>query len=328
MEIIKKQIGTRNAVLTGYLHEISREMPNLDTRPAVLVFPGGGYRFCSDREADPVALGYVRHGFQAFILRYTTTENCPVETVFQTALEEAEEALTYLRDNAQALRLEPDHIATVGFSAGAHLSAALSLVGRVKANAMVLGYGAFTEAMNRGLGIQSPDILAGINGQTPPTFLFTTQGDNTVPCTETLRFSLALAENKVPFESHTFLTGDHGLSMADETCCTGSVINPQVGAWHTMSVRFLRRIRSGESLYKGIIGHGEGYSIDSPLVDLIDSSACMNILNGYLPGVMDRMMGNPASRSLSLRKMGEYAKGVLPEALLEKIDKALRAVNK
>lgn len=328
MEIIKKKIGTGSAQLTGYVHEKSREYPNLDTRPAVLVFPGGGYRFCSDREADPVALAYVRHGFHAFVLRYTTTQNCPVETVFQTALCEAEEALSYLRDNAQILGIEPEHIATVGFSAGGHLSAALSLAGRVKANAMVLGYGAFTEKMNQGLGIQSPDILASINSQTPPTFLFTTQGDNTVPCTETLRFTLALAENKVPFESHTFLTGDHGLSMADETCCTGSVINPDVGAWHAMSVRFLRRIWSGESLYKGNLSYKETYSIDSPLVDLMDSSACMNILNQHLHGVMDRMLSNSSSQSLSLRKMGEYAKGILPETVLEKIDKELRGVSK
>lgn len=328
MEIIKKKIGTGSALLTGYVHEKSREYPNLDTRPAVLVFPGGGYHFCSDREADPVALGYVRHGFHAFILRYTTTESCPVEQVFQTALSEAEEALSYLRDNAETLGIEPNHIATVGFSAGGHLSAALSLVGRVKANAMVLCYGAFTEAMNRGLGIQSPDILASINGQTPPTFLFTTQGDTTVPCTETLRFTLALAENKVPFESHTFLTGDHGLSMADETCCIGSKINSDVGAWHDMSVRFIRRIWSGESLFKGNLYSREPYSIDSPLMDLLDSSACVDILNQHLPGVMDRMMGNPASRSLSLRKMGEYAKGILPGAMLETIDKELRAIHR
>lgn len=328
MEIIKKQIGTGSALLTGYVHEKSREYPYLDTRPAVLVFPGGGYRFCSDREADPVALGYARHGFHAFILRYTTTESCPVEQVFQTALSEAEEALSYLRDNAETLGIEPNHIATVGFSAGGHLSAALSLVGRMKADAMVLCYGAFTEAMNEGLGIQSPDILASINGQTPPTFLFTTQGDTTVPCTETLRFTLALAENKVPFESHTFLTGDHGLSMADETCCKGSQINPDVAEWHDWSVRFLRRIWSGESLYKGNLSSREPYSIDSPLVDLLDSSACTGILNQYLPGVMDRMLANPASQSLSLRKMGEHAKAILPEALLEKIDKELRAVNR
>lgn len=328
MEIIKKQIGTGSALLTGYVHEKSREYPYLDTRPAVLVIPGGGYRFCSDREADPVALGYVRHGFHAFILRYTTTESCPVEQVFQTALSEAEEALSYLRDNAEALGIEQNHIATVGFSAGGHLSAALSLVGKVKANAMVLGYGVFSEDMNQGLGIQSPDILASINGQTPPTFLFTTQGDNTVPCTETLRFTLALAENKVPFESHIFLTGDHGLSMADETCCKGSQINPDVAVWHRMSVRFLRRIWSGKSLYRGSLDSREPYSIDSPLMDLLDNGACVDILNENLPGVVDRMLQNPSARSLSLRKMGEYSKGVIPETLLEKMDDELRAVSK
>ena len=44
--------------LTTYIHDQSNEMKNVNTRPAMLIFPGGGYEFCSDREAEPIAIAF------------------------------------------------------------------------------------------------------------------------------------------------------------------------------------------------------------------------------------------------------------------------------
>jgi acetyl esterase/lipase len=57
--------------LTAYLRDPSPELANLSVRPAVLVLPGGGYAGTSDREADPIALSFLAHGFHAFVLRYS-----------------------------------------------------------------------------------------------------------------------------------------------------------------------------------------------------------------------------------------------------------------
>ena len=38
-------------------------------RRAVIVVPGGGYEFVSEREAEPVALKFAGAGFAAFVLR-------------------------------------------------------------------------------------------------------------------------------------------------------------------------------------------------------------------------------------------------------------------
>ncbi len=46
----------RNVTLTAYLQDVGGEFSYVPKRPAILVFPGGGYAFCSAREADPVAL--------------------------------------------------------------------------------------------------------------------------------------------------------------------------------------------------------------------------------------------------------------------------------
>ncbi|HZK39019.1 MAG TPA: alpha/beta hydrolase, partial [Clostridia bacterium] len=57
--------------LTTYILDTSEEMPNMKIRPAVLVCPGGGYSFCSDREAEPVAMAFLAQGYNAFVLRYS-----------------------------------------------------------------------------------------------------------------------------------------------------------------------------------------------------------------------------------------------------------------
>ena len=44
--------------LTTYILDDSPEMLMGKKRPAVLVCPGGAYMFCSDREAEPVAIRF------------------------------------------------------------------------------------------------------------------------------------------------------------------------------------------------------------------------------------------------------------------------------
>ncbi|MFV0362638.1 MAG: hypothetical protein ACK5LL_06055 [Suipraeoptans sp.] len=65
----------RNVSLTAYLQAVGGEFRNIEKRPAILILPGGGYRMCSDREADPVAMAYLKAGYQVFILRYSVGED-------------------------------------------------------------------------------------------------------------------------------------------------------------------------------------------------------------------------------------------------------------
>lgn len=66
-------------------------------RPAVLIFPGGGYYATSDREAEPVAMDYLSEGFNVFILRYSVGK----DSSFEVALNDAEEAISLLRENSE-----------------------------------------------------------------------------------------------------------------------------------------------------------------------------------------------------------------------------------
>lgn len=184
MKIITVTLAPNQAVLTCYLQDQSPKMPNVAIRPAMLVVPGGGYQYCSDREGEPVALAYMAQGFNAFVLRYTADATTPIDK----ALQDGAAAMDYLRANAAELEIDPQQIAAVGFSAGGHLVASLGtlLPKAQRPNALVLGYAATLGAMWTVAGRQEPDLHALVDDDTPPTFLFATQGDALVPVKNSL----------------------------------------------------------------------------------------------------------------------------------------------
>src|SRR4029078_4776661 len=49
---------------------------------------------------------------------------------------------------------------------------------------------------------------------TPPTFLFSTNADTTVPAENSVQFYLALRKAKVPAELHIYEKGKHGVGLA------------------------------------------------------------------------------------------------------------------
>ena len=242
MKIITVTLAPNQAVLTCYLQDQSPKMPNAAIRPAMLVVPGGGYQYCSDREGEPVALAYMAQGFNAFVLRYTADATTPIDK----ALQDGAAAMDYLRANAAELEIDPQQIAAVGFSAGGHLVASLGtlLPKAQRPNALVLGYAATLGAMWTVAGRQEPDLHALVDDDTPPTFLFATQGDALVPVKNSLVFADALADHSIPFALHIFPTGAHGISLA--TACTSgpeaSRVNPATAQWLPMSVDFLQKL--------------------------------------------------------------------------------------
>ena len=124
MKIITVTLAPNQAVLTCYLQDQSPKMPNAAIRPAMLVVPGGGYQYCSDREGEPVALAYMAQGFNAFVLRYTADATTPIDK----ALQDGAAAMDYLRANAAELEIDPQQIAAVGFSAGGHAGSRAGII--------------------------------------------------------------------------------------------------------------------------------------------------------------------------------------------------------
>ena len=233
-------------------------------RPAIIICPGGGYEFCSVREAEPVAIRFAAYGISAFVLRYSC-----VNKRFPTALLEAAQAMAYVRENAEELGVDPEKIMICGFSAGGHLAASLSvhwnkpfvsdaLGGNsrlYRPDGAVLCYPVITAGEKRHDGSivniagaeYSPEIMKQISLEehvspdTPPVFLWHTADDGSVPVENSLLFASALAANKIPFVCHIFESGVHGLSLCDDTTAGyEGHINPDCARWAAMAAEWVK----------------------------------------------------------------------------------------
>lgn len=228
----------RNVTLTSYLLDVGGEFSHVLSRPAVLVLPGGGYQFCSAREADPVALAYLEAGYHAFVLRYSVKENA----VWPNPLEDYEKAMMLIRSHAKEWHIYEDKISIIGFSAGGHLAACAATMSNIRPNAAILGY-AVVGADVKGCNPSAPDAIAAVNRHTCPCFVFATRNDAVVPISNSIRFIEALAENGISFESHIYAYGPHGFSV-----CNSAVQNPNVPVcsrvpnWITDSIAWLQDV--------------------------------------------------------------------------------------
>ena len=246
--MIYKTINIKDALFTMYLID---NYPAIDIdrkRPAVLILPGGGYTVTSDREAEPVALAFLEKGYNAFVLKYSTNS----EAKYPLQLNEATEALKYIRANSKEFNTNPCKIAVVGFSAGGHLAACLSNISDEKPNAAVLCYPVITsgEFAHRGsieaLG-DNISVEDYVTEQTPPTFIWHTYEDASVPVENALIMANALRKNKIPLEMHIFQNGPHGLSLCNEQTARKDdprLIDSHAGKWFDLCIDWLNKIFS------------------------------------------------------------------------------------
>jgi len=103
------------ATMNLYLQEISEKFA-WKKRPLVIVVPGGGYAYTSDREADPIAMQFLSFGYHVAILRYSCKD-----TRYPDALLQLATAHVYIRRHADEFGIDENKIFSCGFSAGGHL---------------------------------------------------------------------------------------------------------------------------------------------------------------------------------------------------------------
>ena len=90
------------ATLTSYCITSTPEL-KLPPRRTVVVCPGGGYHFLSDREAEPIVFKFLSAGFNVFLLRYSIGPNAKD----YAPLIEAGMAIKYIRENAEKYNSDP-----------------------------------------------------------------------------------------------------------------------------------------------------------------------------------------------------------------------------
>ena len=229
------------------------------TGTAVIVAPGGGYgTLAMNHEGRQVANWLNAQGVAAFVLRYRLgpTYNHPVE------LDDAKRAIRLVRTRATEFNIQPARVGIMGFSAGGHLaSTAGTLFDAGTASAddpidrtssrpdfLILAYPVITssgpylhQGSMRNLLGQTPnpallELLSTdrqVTKDTPPTFLFHTSADTTVPPENSVLFYLALRKAGVPAEMHVFEVGPHGVGLG--------MTDPVLQGWPDLLSAWLRQ---------------------------------------------------------------------------------------
>lgn len=220
---------------------------------AVLVLPGGGYAGHAPHEAEVVAHWLSSAGWHAFVLRYPVSPEEGDEPLHPAPLSAAVEAMRWIRSGAHGLQVAPGSVGVLGFSAGGHLAASVSLADRLAdapdavPDFAVLCYPVISMVTEPHLGstrrLLGPDpdpttldrfsLASQVHAATPPTFVWHTAADAGVPVSHSLGYAAALATNRVPFELHVFPEGPHGLGLG--------YADPTVRHWTSLCEDWIRR---------------------------------------------------------------------------------------
>jgi acetyl esterase/lipase len=228
------------------------------TKTGVVVVPGGSYEHLAmEKEGTSIAEWLNARGVAAFVLKYRLGQKYhhPVE------LEDAQRAIRTVRANATEYGIATDHVGMWGFSAGGHLTAtagtkfdagnasSTDLIERQgsRPDFLILAYPVITleepyvhhGSLKNLLGDPpDPELVRSLSAETqvtkdtPPTFLFATTDDQTVPVMNSVMFYEALVKAGIPVEMHLFQHGGHGAGLA--------ATNPQLSVWPDLVIKWMR----------------------------------------------------------------------------------------
>jgi acetyl esterase/lipase len=209
------------------------------TQTGVIIAPGGGYSHLSmTKEGSDIAAWLNQHGVAAFVLQYRLGPKYhhPIE------LGDAQRAIRMVRSQAASFGIASNRLGMWGFSAGGHLTATAGTqfdAGNTSApdpidqqssrpDFLILAYPVITMktpfahqgSVHSLLGdTPDPAMLDALSAeqhvtpQTPPTFLYATTDDQTVPVMNSILFYEELSRAKVPAEIHIFQHGAHGSGL-------------------------------------------------------------------------------------------------------------------
>jgi acetyl esterase/lipase len=194
-----------------------------NTGAAVVVFPGGGYKILAiDLEGTEVCDWLNATGISCILLKYRVPDSGPYPKS-SAALQDAQRAMGIVRSHAAEWHIDPQHIGVLGFSAGAHLVAAVSthfdqrLYAPVDAadkvscrpDFAVLVYPTYLAMAEQNF---APNSDIPVTEKTPPSFIVQAE-DDPVHVENSSVYFLVLKNAKVPAEIHLYAEGGHGYGL-------------------------------------------------------------------------------------------------------------------
>jgi acetyl esterase/lipase len=222
--------------------EVNVFRPALSDGSALLITPGGSYTFLAvQNEGLHPAERFNAERTTVFVLSYRLPDEgwANRSTV---PLSDAQRAMRLIRARAAEFKIDPNRLGVLGFSAGGHLAADLTVsydqpvytpvdaADRLSAKPAFTGLiypvatfnPAFTHGDSRDhlLGPNAPPELVAarspeqhINSATPPTFVVHAFDDGLVPVENSLAWISAAKAAKAPVEAHLLAEGGHGFGL-------------------------------------------------------------------------------------------------------------------
>ncbi len=219
--------------------------PQKSNGKSVIICPGGGYTILAfDKEGTRVAQEMNRWGITAFVLKYRLPDDSFNLDRSLAPLQDAQQAIRYIRTHAKEYGIEKNKIGIMGFSAGGHLASTAATHFNFNADATntdttsvrpdfaVLIYPVISMdstithkgSRNNLIGTKPTEEKTNyfsnelqVTKTTPPSFLVHASDDGAVPVHNSLRYYEACVKNKISVELHTYPTGGHGFGMYNKT---------------------------------------------------------------------------------------------------------------
>lgn len=320
MKVNKVKIGKYQANATCYFHEQHPEFELANVRPLVIILPGGGYQFCSEREGESIALAYLNEGYHALVLHYTAHKT----STFEEAYSDVEACFAYVDDIASTEGIDSTKIMLIGFSAGGHLAASYSAMAVRKPSLVGLGYPVILKEMGPLMKIKLPNLLDYMNVDTPPSFIFGNQQDDIVPIENAIRYISRCAEIGIPFASHIYVSGGHGISLAKVHTSNGygAQIDLEVSTWFNHSMAFIRNFwevfkTEGTSNRLFTAKEKNTIGVDMILYKLVDIDDIREFLFATYPKMIDIVNNDPLLWNISLHNLFAYHPHIFKEPIEE-----------
>lgn len=211
---------------------------------AVIIFPGGGYAINAlSHEGHDVALKFNEIGITAFVVKYRIPDDRTMLNKEIGPLQDAQQAIKVVREQASKYKIDPERIGIMGFSAGGHLASTAGTHFKethisnekntsLRPNFMILIYPVISfqddighrgsrnnllgnEPSKEKVNMYSNELQ--VTKETPPSFLVHASDDKTVAVANSIRFYESLVKQSIPAELHIYQEGGHGFGLNNPT---------------------------------------------------------------------------------------------------------------
>lgn len=194
------------------------------TGQGVVILPGGGYgAVCIEKEGFALAEYFQSIGITALVVKYRLPNNGHKEV----PLEDAQEALRYMRKNGKNWKVDPTKVGIAGSSAGGHLAAYTSTFTNdaekpaftvlfypvISGESCMTHQGTFRSLLGKHHAPYLREYYSlnnRVTTTTPPTILLLSSDDRTVPPISSILYYKALKHYGVKAAMHIYPEGGHG----------------------------------------------------------------------------------------------------------------------